>query len=68
MPQGQPTSVPEDGLTCYPIFGGRVCRWGDYSAAVADEHGDIWASGEYTPDAPRTVLANWSTFISRVAP
>ncbi|HLZ58919.1 MAG TPA: hypothetical protein VKR06_18405 [Ktedonosporobacter sp.] len=57
-------AAPEDGFTCY-LPGGR-CRWGDYSAAVAAPDGSIWLASEYIPSTPRTVLANWGTFISRV--
>lgn len=62
-------AAPDDGFSGYPIFGGdRAGRWGDYSAAVADADGTIWFANEYIPNAPRTVLANWGTFIGRVAP
>jgi hypothetical protein len=60
---------PDDGFSGYAIFGGdRAGRWGDYSAAVADADGTIWFANEYIPDAPRTQLANWGTFIGRVSP
>ncbi len=60
---------PEDGFTGYTAFGfSRVARWGDYTAGVADEAGNLWLAAEFIPDAPRTVLANWGTFISRVTP
>jgi hypothetical protein len=60
-------AAPDDGLTGYPLFvGANVGRWGDYSAAVADESGNIWFATEYIPDTPRTTLANWGTFIARV--
>jgi hypothetical protein len=60
---------PEDGFTGYSAFGGsRTARWGDYSAAVADESGTIWTAVEYIPGSPRTVNANWGTFIGRVTP
>lgn len=59
-------TFPEDGFTGYGAFGGRVSRWGDYTAAVADIDGSIWIAGEYIPNAPRSVLANWGTFIARV--
>jgi len=59
----------DDGFTGYPAFGGNgVARWGDYSAAVADASGDIWMAAEYIPGGPRTLLANWGTFISKVTP
>jgi hypothetical protein len=60
---------PDDGFSGYQIFGGdRAGRWGDYSAAVSDVNGTIWFANEYIPNAPRTVNANWGTFIGRVAP
>jgi hypothetical protein len=64
-----PGAGPDDGFSGYPILGGdRAGRWGDYSAAVADVNGTIWFANEYIPNAPRTSLANWGTFIGRVAP
>ncbi len=60
---------PEDGFSGYEAFGGAdVARWGDYSAAVADADGSIWTAAEFIPNAPRTLLANWGTFVSRVIP
>ena len=60
---------PEDGFTGYTAFGGsRVARWGDYSAGVADENGNLWLATEFIPEAPRTALANWGTFVFRVTP
>jgi hypothetical protein len=62
-------AFPEDGLSGYAAFGGlRVARWGDYSAATVDEGGNIWMAAEYIPNLPRTLLANWGTFISRLTP
>jgi hypothetical protein len=63
-------ALPEDGFTGYPQFGAsnRVARWGDYSAAVSDENGTIWMGNEYIPNAPRTVNANWGTFIGGFTP
>jgi hypothetical protein len=64
-----PGALPEDGFVGYGAFGfDGVTRWGDYSAAVADTAGTIWMATEYIPDAPRTLLANWGTFISHVSP
>jgi len=60
--------APEDGFTGYGAFGGRVARWGDYSAAVADSTGAIWIATEYIPALPRTTLANWGTAIAKVNP
>lgn len=59
---------PEDGFSCYAAFGDRSrgCRWGDYSAAVADANGDIWMATEWIPNTARTELANWGTYITRV--
>jgi len=60
---------PDDGFTGYFAEGGaRVGRWGDYSAAVADASGSFWVADEYIPDSPRTLFANWGTFISKVTP
>lgn len=60
-------TAPDDGFTGYPGDGTvGVARWGDYSAAVADEHGNLWMASEYIPNLPRTSLANWGTFISKV--
>jgi hypothetical protein len=62
-------ALPDDGFTGYSAFGGaRVGRWGDYAAAVADENGNIWLATEYIPNSPRTVNANWGTFVTRVTP
>jgi hypothetical protein len=63
-----PGAAPDDGFTGYGAFGGRVARWGDYSAAVADADGAIWMAVEYIPNSPRTVLANWGTFIGKIVP
>jgi hypothetical protein len=61
--------LPEDGFTGYVVEGGSgTARWGDYHAATADEDGNLWASVEYIPNAPRTVLANWGTRVIMVAP
>ncbi len=59
---------PDDGFSGYAFFGGRVGRWGDYSAAVADADGNIWFANEYIPNLPRATLANWGTYIARVVP
>jgi hypothetical protein len=62
---------PYDAESCYKAFEPsnliRGCRWGDYSAARADAQGRIWMATEYIPDLPRTRLANWGTFIGRLA-
>lgn len=62
---------PEDGFTGYRAFDPtftRTARWGDYSAAVAAADGSIWTAVEYIPNAPRTVNANWGTFVGRIVP
>jgi hypothetical protein len=59
--------APEDGFTA--AQDGGVARWGDYSAAYADENGVIWIGTECIPVlAPRTAAANWGTCISPVMP
>jgi hypothetical protein len=61
-------AAPDDGFTGYAVYGGSGAgRWGDYSAAVADADGSIWMAVEYIPDAPRTILANWGTYITHVS-
>jgi hypothetical protein len=77
-----PGRGPDDGITGYPAFGfTNVARWGDYSAAVADEHGNIWFASEYigqtcalaeflvdpTCGSTRSLFANWGTFIARLS-
>jgi hypothetical protein len=58
-----------DGFSGYKYFGdGGSGRAGDYSAATIDEHGSIWIASEYIPSGPRTLLANWGTFIAQIAP
>ena len=59
---------PLDDFSGYAPFGFRAARWGDYSAAVADESGAVWVANEYVPNAARTLLTNWGTFISKVQP
>jgi hypothetical protein len=60
-------AAPDDGFSGYKYFGGGPGRTGDYSAAAVDEHGAIWMATEYIPPAPRTLLANWGTFIASIA-
>jgi hypothetical protein len=59
---------PEDGFSGYKFFGSPtpgVARWGDYSAAVSAD-GAIWMGNEFIPGTPRTVNANWGTFLTRL--
>ena len=61
-------AAPHDGFSGYKYFGGNGSgRTGDYSAAAVDEHGAIWIASEYIPLAPRTLLANWGTFVAQIA-
>jgi hypothetical protein len=67
-----PGFSPDDGFTGY-FPNGRVGRWGDYSAAVSDESGNIWMATEaINPPLvslpPGVLAANWGTFISEVTP
>jgi hypothetical protein len=71
----------QDGFTGYPDIGGNRPRWGDYGATAWDG-GSLWLASESieqsctldewlaTPlgscDGTRTVLANWSTRITRL--
>ena len=58
----------DDSFGGYKAFGGDgTDRWGDYSAAIADEHGNVWFACEYIPNDPRTILANWGMFVGHVA-
>jgi hypothetical protein len=61
--------LPEDGFSGYPNNGfpsQGLARWGDYSTAVAANDGSIWMVTEFISNAPRTQLANWDTFVTRV--
>jgi hypothetical protein len=78
---------PQDGFTGYitldPVDH-SIARWGDYSAAVSDEAGNLWlatetinqscsfsqflASPVFTCGNTRTIYANWGTTIAEVAP
>jgi len=61
-------AAPDDGFSGYAAFGGPgFGRWGDYSAAVSDGH-NVWFATEYIPNSPRTALANWGTFVTKVRP
>jgi len=65
-------ALPDDGFTAYPQYGGNgVGRWGDYGAASMDESGNFWMANEYIPNTnqhPRSSLANWGTYVQRLAP
>jgi len=68
---------PDDGFSGYfPFIISRVARWGDYSAAVADEEGNLWMATESinpplpaeTQLPPGALLANFGTFITEIKP
>lgn len=62
---------PEDGFTGYPNQGFPqigIARWGDYSSAAVGSDGSIWMTMEFIPNAPRTQLANWGTFVAQYKP
>jgi hypothetical protein len=66
-------AFPDDGFTMYPPVGNGVGRWGDYSAAAVDEHGNLWFATEYIPAQlsngfPQGIGANWGTFIGKLSP
>jgi hypothetical protein len=72
-----PGFAPDDGFSAYvPFQFSRVARWGDYSAAVADENGNIWMATESinpplppeTQLSPGVLAANFGTFITEVKP
>lgn len=64
-------TLPEDGFSGYPNDGGEgdgVARWGDYNSATAASDGSIWMAVQYIGTYPRTVAANWNTFVIHVQP
>jgi hypothetical protein len=62
-------TLPEDGFSGYVAFGGDgVARWGDYNSAIVASDGSIWMAVEYIGSYPRTVNANWNTFVFHVQP
>ena len=65
-----PGVAPDDGFSGYAPFATRgAARWGDYSAAVSDEFGNLWMGAEMIPQNPPLVLAaNWGTFITAITP
>jgi hypothetical protein len=67
-----PGTFPDDGFTMYPPISNGVGRWGDYSAAAVDEHGNLWFATEYIPAQlsngfPQGIGANWGTFIGKLS-
>jgi len=60
--------APEDGFSGYDPNQPGLARWGDYSGAVVAADGSIWMATEYIPNAPRTLKANWGTYLMRYIP
>jgi hypothetical protein len=78
---GQPGAAPYDGISGYRKYGGLPpARWGDYSAAFADDNGNLWMASEYagpscskrnwaadhTCNGTRGEYANWATNIGEI--
>lgn len=62
---------PADGFTGYTALDtidNGVERWGDNSAATVDESGSVWIATEVISGGPRTLFANWGTWVGAVAP
>lgn len=63
-----PGAAAQDGFSGYTYFGGSGSgRSGDYSAATVDADGAIWSAVEFIPSGARTLLANWGTYIAKIA-
>ena len=62
------TSVPPPCLALPDNTQLCEARWGDYGAAAVDEDGSIWLANQYIGPRPRTLLANWGTFLIRLGP
>lgn len=58
-------TAPEDGFTGYDQ---GIARWGDYNGAVVAPDGSIWMVSQYIPNLPRSLYANWGTYIFRYVP
>jgi len=69
-----PGFAPDDGFSGYVPFSlSRVGRWGDYSAAVSDESGNLWIATEaINPPLvqlpPGVLAANFGTFVTEITP
>ena len=60
--------APEDGFSGYDPNQPGLARWGDYSGAVVAADGSVWMTTEYIPNLPRTLKANWGTYLMRFIP
>jgi hypothetical protein len=60
---------PDDGYTCYRAYVGADanagCRWGDYSAAAAENPAHVVFATEFIPDTATGPFSNWGTLVSR---
>jgi hypothetical protein len=67
---GYPSSYPPGQAPCDFSLDPVQCeaRWGDYGAAAIGPDGSIWLANEYIGPRPRTLLANWGTFVTRLSP
>ena len=65
---GYPSQNPPGVTPCNSATNPTECeaRWGDYGAAAIGADGSIWLAGEYIGPRPRTVGANFQTFITRL--
>jgi hypothetical protein len=65
---GYPAENPPGTVPCDDPMHPTECeaRWGDYGYAAIGGDGSIWVAGEYIGPRPRTALANWGTFITRL--
>jgi hypothetical protein len=63
-----PGAKPEDGFTCYQATNGLPvdagCRWGDYSAAAAEDPAHVVFATEFIPNTARSAFMNWGTLVS----
>ncbi|HJU29699.1 MAG TPA: hypothetical protein VJ718_11040, partial [Candidatus Binataceae bacterium] len=78
---GQAGAASYDGASGYRRWGGRPpARWGDYSAAFADDNGNLWMASEFAGESCtkqewlldntcggiRGNFANWATSIGYI--
>jgi hypothetical protein len=65
---GYPSQNPPGRTPCNSRTHPTECeaRWGDYGATAIGADGSIWLAGEYIGPRPRSVAANWQTFITRL--